>query len=370
MDFNFYNIVKKHEQFDFNAFFEDVKPDDIKRILLKDSCDEKDFLSLLSPSALPFLEAMAQKANVLTVKNFGKTILLYAPIYISNYCENQCVYCGFNKKNKIQRKQLNSLEIKREAEVLAKSEIKHVLLLTGSARTIATVDYIGNAVQTLKKYFSSISIEVYPMETEEYKKMVVEGVDGVCLYQETYDEKLYAKIHPGGPKRDYLFRLNGPERACLAGMRTVNVGALLGLKDWRSEAFLTALHAKYLQDNYPDVEVSLSFPRLRPQKGDFVSSFEVDDTVMVQMMIAYRIFMPRGGVSISTRESSEFRDNILPLGVTKMSAGSKTVVGGYTSEGYENEQFEISDSRSVKEIEDMIYSKGCQPVFKDWHCLV
>ena len=369
INYKFYDTLKKFEKIDINTFFESVNEEYIKCILSKDSLSEKDFLALLSPKALTNLELMAQKANELTVRHFGKTILLYAPIYISNYCDNSCVYCGFNKNNRINRKQLNYSEIEADARKISETGIKHILLLTGSSRKIASIEYISQSVEILKKYFSSVSIEVYPMTENEYAKLIEIGVDGVCLYQETYDEKLYDKIHPEGPKRDYMFRLNGPERACAAGIRTINIGALLGLKEWRNEAFITGLHTKYLQNKYPDAEVSLSFPRIRPQTGDFVSEFEVDDLSMVQMMLAYRIFMPRGGIAISTRESAEFRDNILPLGVTKMSAGSKTMVGGYSSDYEENGQFEISDNRDVNEIESMIYSKGCQPVFKDWHCL-
>jgi 2-iminoacetate synthase len=370
MNFNFYDIVKECENVDINVHFESVNRNSIEHILSKDKCSKYDFLSLLSPKALNDLESVAQKSNELTVRHFGRTVLLYAPVYISNYCENKCIYCGFNKNNSIQRKQLDFMEIEREAEKIAESGINHILLLTGSDKSIANISYIENAVEILKKYFSSVSIEVYPMEVEEYKRLVDKGVDGVCLYQETYDEKLYSKIHLGGPKRNYMYRLNAPERACLAGVRTINIGSLLGLKDWREEIFTTGLHAEYLQNKYSDAEVSLSFPRLRPQAGGFSSGIQVDDISMVQMMLAYRIFMPRGGITISTREASVFRDNVLPLGVTKMSAGSKTIVGGYSGDCSDDGQFEISDDRSVKEIEKMIYTKGFQPVFKDWHCLV
>ena len=291
------------------------------------------------------------------------------PIYISNYCENHCLYCGFNKNNKIKRRKLTFEEIEIEARKISETGVKHILMLTGSSRVVSSPEYIKSAVIILKKYFPSVSIEVYSMTQDEYKTLVDVGVDGVCLYQETYDEKLYAELHPAGPKRDYCFRLDCLERACAAGVRTVNLGALFGLKDWHEEMFLAGLHAKYLQDKYPDVEVSLSFPRLRPEKGGFTSPYAVDDTSLVQMLLAFRIFMPRCGITISTREPAYIRDNILPLGVTKMSAGSKTEVGGYSHDNAGDGQFEISDSRSVEEIEKMIHSKGFQPIFKDWHSL-
>lgn len=366
---SFYNKYSTFRQFDVTNFFESITDDQIKRILQKDRLTELDYLTLLSPAAEKYLEEMAQKAHRVTVQHFGKTILLYTPLYLSNYCTNQCLYCGFNTKNNIPRKQLTPEEVEKEAKAIAETGLKHILILTGDARKIASPEYIRDCVKILRNYFASISIEVYAMEQEEYARLIEAGVDGLTIYQETYHEKLYDQIHLKGPKKDYRYRLDAPERACKASIRTVNIGALLGLDDWRREAFFTGLHADYLQNRYGDTEISISLPRLRPHAGSFQSGYMVNDRNMVQMMVAFRLFMPRAGITVSTREKACFRDNIIRLGVTKMSAGSTTAVGGHTQKEDNIGQFDISDERNVAEMRQVIMRLGYQPVFKDWQLL-
>jgi 2-iminoacetate synthase len=329
----------------------------------------REFEWTLSEAVEGSLEKIAQKARGITLRNFGRTIQLYAPVYLSNYCDNSCVYCGFNANNNIERRRLTPDEVEIEAAFISRTGLKHILILTGESRRMSPVSYIKDCVGILKKYFSSISIEVYPLTEAEYSELISEGVDGLTIYQEVYDEKIYSKMHPSGPKSDYLFRLDAPERGARAGMRSVNIGALLGLADWRKEIFLLGLHAKYLQDKFPCVEISASIPRIRPQGANgFKASCEVSDKNITQIILALRLFLPRIGITLSTRERPELRDNLIPLGVTKISAGSTTCVGGHTV-GYEDgssPQFEISDRRSVDEIKSMLDNKGYQPVLKDW----
>lgn len=326
-------------------------------------------VSLLSQTDTSRREEMARLAHELTLKHFGRVIQLYTPLYLSNYCDNECVYCGFNSNNDIPRKRLDIEEVKIEAQAIASTGLKTVLILTGESRKMSPVSYVKDCVKVLKKYFSSILIEIYPLAEEEYKELIVEGVDGLTIYQETYDEEVYSRIHPVGPKNDYRFRLDAPERGCKAGMRTVNIGALLGLSDWRRDAFFLALHAMYLQDKFPDVEIGVSVPRLRPHVGAFDAGHKVTDENVVRMILAFRITLPRLGITISTRENPGFRENLIGLGITRMSAGSTTEVGGRTitaPAGKGSCQFDISDRRSVEEIKAMLEGKLYQPVFKDW----
>lgn len=365
---SFYDERKKYENFDFDGFFEQVTDADVRRAINKYRLTPLDYLTLLSPRAEAHLEEIAQKAHRLTVQHFGKVILLFTPIYVANYCTNQCLYCGFKASNRLERKKLTPAEVEEEARIIAATGLKHILLLTGESRSKSPVSYIKECVEILKKYFSSIGIEVYPLEEEEYRELVEAGVDGFCMYQEVYDEEVYARLHPAGPKRNYRYRLEAPERACRAGMRTVNIGALLGLHEWRTEAFFTGLHANYLQRTYPEVEISISPPRMRPELGGFEPPVKVTDRNLVQYILAFRLFMPRGGVTISSRERAELRDHLVRLGVTKMSAGSNTAVGGRLHPEAVG-QFEISDGRSVAEMAAMIYSQGYQPVYKDWEMI-
>ncbi|HWI54527.1 MAG TPA: 2-iminoacetate synthase ThiH [Desulfobacteria bacterium] len=349
--------------------FEHVKDEDVLRIISKEHLTEHEFLVLLSKPAEKFLEPMARRAQQLTFQHFGRVIFLYAPIYLANYCTNQCVYCGFGTHNRISRRKLSLEEVETEARVLASTGMKHVLILTGESRAKSPVSYIRECVEVLKKHFTSITIEIYSLEEHEYKELAAAGVDGLTMYQEVYNEDTYGTLHLKGPKRDYRYRLDTPERAGQAGMRSLNIGALLGLEEWRKEAFLTGLHARYLQDTFPDTEIGVSMPRIRPHRGAFQPKYQVSDRNLVQIMLAVRLFMPRAGITISTRERAQFRDNLIGLGVTKMSAGSSTEVGGYGSADKTEGQFDISDERSVREIKEMIYNRGFQPVFKDWQAI-
>ncbi len=360
-----YEELAKYRDLNFADFYEKISDSDIQRIIGKNRLTVFDYLALLSPTAEKHLETMAQQAHRLTVQQFGHTILLYTPLYLANFCVNQCVYCGFHAHNKIERKKLSLEQVRAEAEAIAATGLKHILILTGESRYHSSVDYIKECVQTLKEKFTSISIEVYPLATEEYAELVTAGVDGMTIYQETYHEQTYAELHPAGPKRDYRYRLDAPERACQSGIRAVNIGALLGLSDWRSEAFLTGVHADYLQRKYLDVEISMSPPRMRPHVGGFPPKVVVSDKNLVQYVLAFRLFMPRSGITLSTRESAVFRNKMVKLGVTKMSAGSCTAVGGHSEEASVG-QFEISDERSVAEMAAMLYSQNYQPVYKDW----
>jgi 2-iminoacetate synthase len=329
----------------------------------------EDFLIMLSPAARSCLEEMAVRARQLTLQYFGRTILLYTPLYLSNYCSNRCVYCGFNTENTIPRRQLSLDEVRAEAEAIAETGLKHILILTGEARGKASPEYIGQCAEVLAEYFSSISIEVYALAEDEYRGLTRVGVDGMTIYQETYNELLYPELHPAGPKRDFRFRLDAPERACRAGMHSVNIGALLGLDHWRRDAFLTGVHAAWLMEHFPGTDIAVSPPRMRPHAGTFQPTCTVSDPEMVQVMLAMRLFLPRVGMTISTRESATFRENILPLGVTKMSAGSCTAVGGHVTDDEQVGQFDINDERGVDEMAAVLRDHGYQPVFKDWHPL-
>jgi len=366
---SFYEKYQEYKSFDFGKFLERITDEDVLRVINKERLNELDFLTLLSERAGRYLEQMAVKSRQLTHQHFGKVIFLFTPLYLANYCVNHCVYCGFNANNKITRKKLSLEEVEQEAKTISSAGHRHILILTGESRQQSPVSYIKECVEVLKKYFTSISIEVYPLETEEYKELIDAGVDGLTIYQEVYNEETYRLLHPKGPKHNYRHRLDAPERACMASMRSVGIGALMGLEDLTSEAFFTGLHAHYLQDKYPDTEISVSLPRMRPHVGNFQPKYALSDKYFVQVMLAMRLYMPRAGITISTRERADFRDNLIGLGVTKISAGSSTEVGGYTLKEKTEGQFEISDDRSVEEIKEMLYKKGYQPVFKDWQSI-
>lgn len=362
----FYDLYKQWDRHRVDSFLTSATADDVRRVIAKTRLSERDYLTLLSPAARDFLEPMAQRAHDQTVAQFGKTIVLYTPMYLSNYCVNHCLYCGFNAQNSIARKHLDFAEVEEEARRISETGLKHILILTGESRTRASMDYLKQCVTILSRFFTSISIEIYPLETEEYRELNEVGVDAVTLYQETYNEDLYDKLHVKGPKKNYRFRLDAPERACRARMRSVNIGALLGLDQVGHESFYTGLHAWYLQKHYPEVDISVSFPRMRPHAGSFNPDHPVDDIGLVQAVMALRLFMPRAGITLSTRENAEFRNHILPLGVTRMSAGSTTAVGGHTQKDQNTGQFDISDERSVAEMAVSLSVLGYQPVFKDW----
>ena len=364
---SFYDLYSQYR--DIDTAFGPITRRDPEKALSAESPGIKDFLALLSIPAETYLEEMAVKSHKLTLQYFGKTIQLYTPLYLSNYCDNRCVYCGFNADNKIERKRLTPKEVESEARVIAATGLQHILVLTGESRTQSPPSYIKECVDVLKNYFSSISVEIYALTDREYTELVLAGADGLTIYQEAYDEEVYKAMHPSGPKNDYRFRLDAPARGAGSGMRNVNIGALLGLDDWRKEVFWLGLHAKYLQDKFPDVEVGASLPRLRPHAGHFTIPHKVSDRAMVQTIAALRIFLPRLGISISTREEAGFRENLISIGITRMSAGSSTYVGGHTAPKHNADtlpQFEISDTRDVSGIMGMLERKGYQPVLKDW----
>lgn len=363
---------------DFSLLFntcswEDVKAsvysktmEDVSLALSKSKPDLEDFKALISPAAESFLEQMAQRAHVQTQKRFGKTIQLYAPMYLSNECNNICTYCGFSLDNKIKRKTLSDTEILLETEALKKEGFNHVLLVTGEANHTVHLQYFLNAIKLFKAHFANISIEVQPLETKEYKALHDAGVYSVLVYQETYHKEVYKIYHPKGKKSNFDYRLNTPDRIGEAQIHKIGLGVLLGLEDWRVDSFFCALHLDYLQKKYWQTKYSVSFPRMRPAESIIEPNVMVNDKNLTQLLCAYRIFNEDVELSISTRESEKFRNNIIPIGVTSMSAGSKTNPGGYAVEPTSLEQFEISDERSVKEIEQMIKSKGYEAVYKDW----
>jgi 2-iminoacetate synthase len=367
---SFYNEYQKLKELPFQDYFQAFTETDVKRVLTKSELSAKDLLVLLSPAAENCLEELAQKSHQLTVQHFGKTILLFNPIYIADHCVNHCTYCSFSVMNQFERKKLSMAEIEVEAKAMANLGLKHILVLTGESKAHTPVEYLVDSIKVLKKYFPSVAIEINPLDIDEYKQLVEAGVDGLVVYQEVYNEEVYKSIHIKGPKRDYRYRIDTPERGCEAGIRQVNVGALLGLDDWRKEAFFTAMHAKYLQSKYLDADISLSLPRIRPHLGDYEPASIVEDRHLVQAISAFRLFLPRSGITLSTRERQEFRDKLIYLGVTKMSAGAKTEVGGYSQKDSGTPQFEISDQRSFAEVQKMIKEKGYQPVLKDWELLV
>jgi 2-iminoacetate synthase len=292
---------------------------------------------------------------------------MFIPLYLANHCNNQCAYCGFNHSNEIPRRKLSLEEIEAEARAIASTGMQHVLMLTGEAPRITPMDYLVEAAHRLKRHFASVAIEIYPLAVADYLQLNAAGVDGVTVFQETYDRAVYRRVHLGGKKRDFQWRLDAPERAAQGSMRLVNIGALLGLAEPRRDIFMTGLHARYLEDNYLNTEVALSLPRFNAAEGDFLPDYRVDDRCFVQFMTALRIFLPRAGITISTRESAAFRNRILPLGATRYSAGSSTGVGGYADLSEQRTpQFEVTDGRSVAAVAQAIAECNYQPVFKDW----
>jgi 2-iminoacetate synthase len=340
---------------------------DVRRALVKSHLSPEDYAAVLSPAAEPFLEEMAQKAKQETRKHFGNSVCLFTPLYIANYCENQCVYCGFNCTNKIRRGKLSLAEVEAELQTIAGTGLQEILLLTGEARRQSGVEYIGEAVKLAAKYFSTIGIEIYPLNSEEYAYLHGCGADFVCVYQETYHPGKYGQVHVRGPKRSYPYRFNAQERALRGGMRGVAFGALLGLDDFRRDALATGLHAYFIQQKYPQAEISFSTPRLRPYIHNAANNpNDVHEKQLLQVMLAYRLFLPYAGITISTRERAGFRDHVIGVAATKISAGVSVGVGGHKEAEKGDEQFEIADPRSVAEVHRMIMSRGLQPVYSDY----
>ncbi|WP_312698007.1 2-iminoacetate synthase ThiH [Sphingobacterium mizutaii] len=358
--------LNQYDWKEIKKLLENCRTSDVEASLNRPKRSVMDFLNLISPAAEPFLEQMAQLSNQLTQQRFGKTIQLYAPLYLSNECQNICTYCGFSMDNKIKRRTLSNSEIILEAMALKDMGINHVLLVSGEANKTVEIQYFLNAISLLKPFFSNISIEVQPLSEEEYLMLHQAGVHSVLVYQETYHEEVYKVYHPKGKKSNFNFRLETPDRIGSAGIHKIGLGVLLGLEDWRIDSFFNAVHLDYLQQRYWKTKYSVSFPRLRPAEGIIEPNFVMEDRHLLQLICAYRIWNPDLEISISTREGENFRDHVIALGATTMSAASKTNPGGYAVDPQSLEQFEISDERSMEEIKNRIKAKGYDPVMKDW----
>lgn len=339
---------------------------DVLHALQKEKRTPEDFKALISPAALPYLEQMAQLSHQLTKKRFGRTIQMYIPMYLSNECQNICTYCGFSFDNKIKRKTLSNEEIILEAKAIKALGYDHVLLVTGEANERVGVQYLKNAIKLLRPYFSHVSIEVQPLDQADYEELNTAGLNTVLVYQETYHKENYRTHHPKGKKSNFNYRLETPDRLGRSGIHKMGIGVLLGLEDWRVDSFFTALHLDYLEKTYWQSKYSISFPRLRPAEGVLLPKMELSDKELVQLICAYRILNEEVELSMSTRESEKFRNHIIKLGITSISAGSKTNPGGYAAEPGSLEQFEVSDERSPKEISSMIREQGYEVVWKDW----
>ncbi|MBQ3886850.1 MAG: 2-iminoacetate synthase ThiH [Clostridia bacterium] len=348
---------------------------DVLAALEHETCTMEDFKALLSPAAEPYLERMAQRARTETGKHFGNTVYLFTPLYIANYCENYCVYCGFNCYNDIRRMKLNMEQIDKEMKVIADSGMEEILILTGESRSKSSVEYIGEACKLARKYFRMVGLEIYPVNTDEYRYLHECGADYVTVFQETYDTDKYEKLHLLGHKRVWPYRFDAQERALRGGMRGVAFSALLGLSDFRKDALASALHVYYLQRKYPHAEMSLSCPRLRPIiNNDKINPLDVHETQLCQVLCAYRIFLPFVGITVSSRESESFRNGIVKIAATKISAGVSTGIGDHESKytGKESdsaegdEQFEISDDRSFDKMYQDMSQEGLQPVLNDY----
>jgi len=339
---------------------------DVEAALSVDRPGLDEFMALISPAALPYLEQMAQRSYELTRRRFGKTMQLYIPLYLTNICQNKCVYCGFNAGNNIKRKMLSIDEVMQEISVIKQMGYEHILLVTGEAPARAGVDYLKEVMDAIRPHFAQVSIEVQPLDTHEYADLANHGLHAVYVYQETYNKSAYPEYHLAGRKRDFSWRLATPDRLGQAGIHKIGLGILAGLEDWRADSFFCALHLKYLEKQYWRTKYSIAFPRLRPHQGAFQPNNPMNDHELLQLICAYRILDNEVELSISTRESATYRDNIMSLGITAMSAGSKTEPGGYAVERSELEQFAVNDSRSAADIEQKIKQLGFEPVWKDW----
>ncbi|WBA80330.1 2-iminoacetate synthase ThiH [Endozoicomonas sp. GU-1] len=346
---------------------------DVENALHSTRLNHQQFLALISPAAEPYLEAMAQKSRQLTRQRFGNTLQLFIPLYLSNKCTNICTYCGFSLGNKIRRKTLKMDELDREVAAIKKMGFDHILLVTGEAPGTVGVSYIKSVIERLRPHFAHISIEVQPLDQEDYQSLMAAGLDAVLVYQETYHRSAYEQYHLRGSKMNFNYRLETADRLGRAGIDKIGVGALIGLEDWRTDSAMVAAHLDYLEKTYWRTRYAISFPRLRPCEGDFQPVSVISDRQLVQLICAYRLFKPEAELSLSTRESATFRDNVLPLGITTMSAYSSTHPGGYADDnilGNEDlEQFTIDDNRRPEAVADAIRAKGLEPVWKDWgHC--
>lgn len=365
------NVMAQMNSYDYTKY----TAKDVKAALEHETCSVEDFKALLSPAAEPFLEQMAQRARLETSKHFGNTVYLFTPLYIANYCENYCVYCGFNCYNHINRMKLTPEQIEHEMKVIADSGMEEILILTGESRAQSSVEYIGEACKLARKYFRMVGLEIYPVNTDEYRYLHECGADYVTVFQETYDTDKYETLHLMGHKRVWPYRFDAQERALRGGMRGVAFSALLGLSDFRKDALASAMHVYYLQRKYPYAEMSLSCPRLRPIiNNDKINPLDVHEKQLCQVLCAYRIFLPFVGITVSSRESAEFRNGIVKIAATKVSAGVSTGIGdheskysGKESDGAQgDEQFEIDDGRSLDKMYQDITEEGLQPVLNDY----
>lgn len=380
----------------------DATPADVRRSLAKSGLSLNDFAALISPAASGFLADLSSRSRQLTLRRFGKVVRLFAPLYVSNECINNCSYCGFSRDNPILRVTLSVEEVTREARALLEQGFRNVLLVAGEHPKFVSNNYLRDCVAALHAEIPSVSLEVGPMETEEYRPLVAAGADGLVVYQETYDRKVYAEVHTAGPKKDFDWRLETPERAYAAGFRRLGISALYGLADWRLEAICAAAHAAYLLRHCWKAQLTISLPRLRPCAGQFQPLTQMSDRDLAQLVCAFRLMFPDVGLVLSTREPARLRDGLIPLGITLMSAGSHTEPGGYTGAGRENVhqtvrgkmigisltdgtsgkdasefadrtrvtgatgQFEVSDDRSPREMASLLQQLGYEPVWKDW----
>lgn len=358
-------VIKARNGYDYNRY----TTADVKKALDHENRSPEDFGALLSPAALPMLEDMASIARIETRKHFGNSVYLFTPVYISNYCENFCIYCGFHCHNRISRAKLSEEDIEKEMRAVAESGLEEVLILTGESRKMSDVKYIGEACRIAHKYFKVIGLEVYPMNTEEYAYLHRCGADYVTVFQETYDSEKYETLHLAGHKRIFPYRFDAQERALLGGMRGVGLAALLGLDDFRKDAFAAGMHAWFLQRKYPHAEIAFSCPRLRPIiNNDKINSMDVHEPQLLQVVAAYRLFMPYASITVSTRECARVRDNLVNIAATKISAGVSTGIGRHAKETGQkgDDQFEISDGRSVEMVMKDLIRLDLQPVMSDY----
>lgn len=358
-------VIDRMSCYDYEKYTEA----DVRAALARRERTVEDFEALLSPAAMPLLEEMAQKAQEETRKHFGNSVYMFTPLYIANYCENYCIYCGFNCHNKIRRAKLNEEQIEQEMRAIAETGLQEILLLTGESRKMSDVKYIGEACKIARKYFKVIGLEVYPMNSDEYTYLHECGADYVTVFQETYNSDKYETLHLAGHKRVFPYRFNAQERAIRGGMRGVGFAALLGLDDFRKDALATGYHAYLLQRKYPHAEIAFSCPRLRPiLNNDKINPRDVHEAQLLQVITAYRIFMPFANITISTRECARVRDNVIKMGATKISAGVSVGIGEHSEENENvgDGQFEISDGRNVEEVYQAISRQGLQPVMSDY----
>lgn len=358
-------VISAMNNYDYDKYTDE----DVIRAINRDVLLPEDFAALLSPAAMNHLEEIARAAQKETRKHFGNSIYMFTPLYIANYCENYCIYCGFNCHNKIKRAKLDEAGIEKEMQAIAKTGLKEILILTGESKKMSDVEYIGMACKIARKYFNVVGLEVYPMNSDEYAYLHKCGADYVTVFQETYNSDKYETLHLAGHKRIFPYRVNAQERAIMGGMRGVGFAALLGLDDFRKDAFATGMHAYLLQKKYPHAEIAFSCPRLRPIiNNDKINPMDVHEAQLLQVVCAYRLFMPYASITISTRECERVRNNLISIAATKISAGVSVGIGEHA----ENEdtkgdgQFEIDDSRSVKQVYDAIKERGLQPVMSDY----